>query len=56
MKSETGFSRKAIENWRGKALKENSITGRNWNSVKLLIVQNYTENTNGDVLLTVENV
>ena len=30
--------------------------GRSWNSAKLFIAQNYTENTNGDVPLTVENV
>ena len=30
--------------------------GRSWCSAKLFIVQNYTENANGDVPLTVENV
>ena len=49
MKSETYFSRETIENLRAKMLKENSIVGRGWSSVKLFIVQNYTENTNGDV-------
>ena len=53
MKSET---REAIENQRGKILKENSIIGRSWSSVKLFIGQNFTENANGDVPLTVENV
>ena len=56
VKSETQFSREAIENYRGKVLKENSIIGRNWGSAKLFIVQNYTDNANGDVPLTVENV
>ena len=56
MKSETHFSRKAIENERGKVLKENSIIGRIWNSAKLFIVQNYIKNVDGDVRLTVENM
>ena len=30
--------------------------GISWNSAKLFIAQNYTENTNEDVPLTVENV
>ena len=51
VKSETHFSREPTEDQRGKVLKENSIIGRN-----LFIVQNYTENANGDVPLTVENV
>ena len=42
------FSREAIENQRGKVLKENSIIGRDWSSAKLFIVQKYTENANGD--------
>ena len=54
--SEKDFSRESIENYRGKVYKENSITGRSWSSAKLFIVQNYTENVNGDVPLTVENV
>ena len=33
---------------------ENSIIGRRWSSVKLFIVQKYTENANGDVPLTVK--
>ena len=49
-------TRKAIENSRGKVSKENSIIGRSWSSAKLFIVQNYTENVNGDVPLIVENV
>ena len=44
VKSETQFSREAIENWRGKVLKKNSIIGRSWSSAKLFKVQNYTEN------------
>ena len=56
VKSETHFSREAIENLRGKVLKKNSNIGRNWSSAKIFIVQNYTENANGDVLLKVENV
>ena len=56
VKSETHFSREPIENERGKVLKKNSIIGRSWSSAKLFIVQNYTENANGDVPLTVENV
>ena len=40
VKSETHFSREATD----------------WGSAKLFIVQNYTENANGDVPLTVENV
>ena len=55
-KSETHFSREAIKNWCGKELKENSVIGINWSSAKLFIMQNYTENVNGDVPLTVENV
>ena len=50
------FSREAIENYCGKVLKENSIIGRSWKLCKLFIVQNYTENANEDVPLTVENV
>ena len=52
MKSETDFSREAIENERGKVLMENSITGRSCRSAELLIqliLQNYTDNANGDV-------
>ena len=39
-----------------RVLKENSIIGWIWSSAKLFIAQNYSENLNGDVLLTVENV
>ena len=58
MKSETIKAQKseAIKNQLGKVLKENSIIGRSWSSAKLFIVQNCTENTNGYVPLTVENV
>ena len=56
VKSETNFSREAIGNQLCKVLKKNSNIGRSWSSAKLFIVQNYTENTNGDVPLTVENV
>ena len=53
MKSETCFSREAIENERGKVLKKNFIIDRSWSSAKLFIVQDYTENANGDVPLMV---
>ena len=56
MKSETHFSREAIEIERGKVLKGNSIIDRSWSSAKLFIVQDYTENANGYVPLIVENV
>ena len=56
MKSEAHFSRESIENERGKVLKENLIISRSWSSAKLFIMQNYTENANGDVTLIVENV
>ena len=46
----------AIKNKLGKVLKENSIIGRSWSSVKLLIVQNYIENANENVPLTIENM
>ena len=39
-----------------KVLKENSIIDKSWSSAKLRIVQNYTEDANGDVPLTLENV
>ena len=45
-----------LEKLCGKVLKENPIIGRSWSSAKLFIVQNYTENANGYVPLTVENV
>ena len=56
MKSETHSSREAIENSRGKVLKEDSIIGRSWSSAKLLILQNYTKNAYGDMPLRAENV
>ena len=56
VKFETHFSRKTIGNSRGKVWKENSIIGRSWSSKKLLIMKNYTYNTNGDVPLTIKNV
>ena len=49
MKSETHFSREAVENEHDKVLKENSISGKNWSSAKLFTMQNYTENTKGNV-------
>ena len=49
MKSETHFSREAIEIKRGKVLKESSINARGWSSSKLFIVQNYAKNANGNV-------
>ena len=54
--SEIHFSKEAIENYCGKLLKKNYIVGRSWSSAKVFIVQNYTENTNGDVDLTAQNV
>ena len=33
-----------------------SIIGRSWSSAKLFILQNYTDNSNGNVPLAVENV
>ena len=56
VKSETNFRREAIKVQRSKILKENSITGRSWSSAKLFTMQNYTDNADGDVPLTVENV
>ena len=56
LKSETHFRREALENYRGKVLKQNSIIRKSWSFAKLFTVQNYTENANGDVPLTVENV
>ena len=56
MKSETHFSREAIKVQGGKVLQENSIIAGRWSSAKLLIMQNYTDNANGNVSLTVENV
>ena len=32
------------------------MTGRSWGSAKLFIMQNYTDNANGNALLTVEHV
>ena len=56
MKSETHYNREVIKVQRGKVLKENSIIARRWSSAKLLIMQNYTDNANGNAPLTVENV
>ena len=56
MKSETYFSREAIENYHDKVLNENSIVGGSWSPSKLFIMQNHTDRANWDVLLTVENV
>ena len=58
VKSETIKAQKseAIKNQLGKVLKEYSIIGRSWSSAKFLIVQNYTENANENVPLTIENV
>ena len=44
------------ENANDDELFENSIIGRSWSLAKLFIMQNYTENANGDVPLTAENV
>ena len=56
VESETHFSREVINVQRGKVLKENSITDRSWSSAKLFIMQNYTNNGDGDVPLIIENV
>ena len=40
---------------KGKVLRENSITGRSCRSIKIFIMQNYTDNADGNVPLTVEN-
>ena len=55
MKSEIHFSREAIKVLRAKILNENSIIRGSWSSEKLLMIQNYTDNANGGVPLTVEN-
>ena len=55
-KSETHFNREVIGNEHGKVLKENSITERSQSSAKLVIMQNYSDNADGNVALTVENV
>ena len=46
-KSETHFSREAFGNERGKVLKESS---------SIPATQNYTDNADGNVALTVQNV
>ena len=46
VKSDTNFSRGAI-----KVLKTNCINDSSWSSLKLFIIQNYTDNVNGDVPL-----
>ena len=51
VKSETHFWREAI-----KLLNKNSIICRSWRSSNLFIIQNYTDNANGDVPFTVEIV
>ena len=56
VKSETRFHREAIKVQRGKLLKENSVIVRIRSSVKLLIMQNCTDNTTGNTPLTEENV
>ena len=45
-----------LSKWTWKVLKENSIIDRSWSSAKLFIMQNYTDNANKNVPLTVENV
>ena len=40
----------------GRVLRQNSVTGRSWSSVKLFMMQNYTDSANGDVPLTVGNL
>ena len=39
-----------------KFLKENSSIDRSLSSAKLFILQNYTDNANGNVPLTIENM
>ena len=56
VKSESDFSREAVENQRGEVLKENFIIGKGWSLAKLFIMRKYTDNANGNVPLTVENV
>ena len=55
VKSETYFSREGIKFECGKVLMEYSIIRRNWSCANLFIMQNYTDNVNGDVSLTVDN-
>ena len=43
---------RSYQNLTRKVLKENSIIGRSWSSAKFFIMQNYTDNANGDVPLT----
>ena len=38
------------------SIKGKSHIGRSWSSAKLFIMQNYTDNANVDVPLTVENM
>ena len=56
MKSEIHFCREAIGNQCDKVLKEISIIGRICSLAKLRLNQNYTDNANRDVPLTLENV
>ena len=51
MKSETYFSREPIGNQCGKVLRENSIIGRSWSSVKLFFMLDYTDNAKCAVFL-----
>ena len=46
---------KSYQNLTWQSIKEKFYLGRSWSSEKLLIMQNYTDNANGDVPLTVEN-
>ena len=53
----SSFCQKKKHQWRNlrhSLDSETSITGRCWNSSKFVIMQNYTDNANGNVLLTVE--
>ena len=49
------YLQRCIARWKP-SLKENPIIGSSWSSAKFFMVQNLTENANGDVSLTVENV
>ena len=56
VKSETYYGGQAIKVLHGKVLKETFIIGRSWSSAKLFMMENCTNNANGDVPLIVENM
>ena len=49
------YLQRCIARWEP-SLKENSIIGSSWSSEKFFIVQDFTENADEDVPLTVKNV